>query len=66
MAKGLYLKSRGSIGHVKNSETSDGVNLDAFLGPALYRPFKENRFHYKWHWFWDTGNGDFEYSIMIG
>jgi predicted dehydrogenase len=22
------------------------------------RPFTQNRFHYNWHWFWDTGNGD--------
>ncbi len=22
------------------------------------RPFNPNRFHYNWHWFWDTGNGD--------
>jgi predicted dehydrogenase len=58
MAKGLCLKPRGSIGRVKNSSIPEGVNWDAFLGPAPYRPFNENRFHYKWHWFWDTGNGD--------
>ena len=22
------------------------------------RPFNVNRFHYNWHWFWDTGNGE--------
>jgi len=22
------------------------------------RPFNANRFHYNWHWFWNTGNGD--------
>ena len=59
MAKGLCLKPRGSIGHVKDGTVPEGVNWDAFLGPAPYRPFNENRFHYKWHWFWDTGNGDF-------
>jgi predicted dehydrogenase len=59
MAKGLCLKPRGSIGHVGDSEIPAGVNWDVFLGPAAYRPFNENRFHYKWHWFWDTGNGDF-------
>jgi len=59
MAKGLCLKPRGSIGRVKDSEVPEGVNWDNFLGPAPYRPFNENRFHYKWHWFWDTGNGDF-------
>jgi predicted dehydrogenase len=59
MTKGLCLKPRGSIGHVKNSPVPEGVDWDTFLGPAPYRPFNENRFHYKWHWFWDTGNGDF-------
>jgi len=59
MAKGLCFKPRGSIGRVKDSEIPKGVNWDAFLGPAPYRPFNQNRFHYKWHWFWDTGNGDF-------
>ena len=58
MTKGLCLKPRGSIGHVVDSTVPEGVNWDAFLGPAPYRPFNENRFHYKWHWFWDTGNGD--------
>lgn len=58
MARGLCLKPRGSIGHVKDSPVPGGVNWDAYLGPAPYRPFNENRFHYKWHWFWDTGNGD--------
>ncbi len=59
MAKGLCLKPRGSIGHVQDSAIPEGVDWDGFLGPAPYRPFNENRFHYKWHWFWDTGNGDF-------
>jgi predicted dehydrogenase len=58
MAKGLCLKPRGSIGHVKDGTVPEGVNWDVFLGPAPYRPFNTNRFHYKWHWFWDTGCGD--------
>lgn len=58
MARGLCLKPRGSIGHVKDSEIPEGVNWNTFLGPASYRPFNLNRFHYKWHWFWDTGCGD--------
>ncbi len=59
MTKGLCFKPRGSIGHVADSPIPQGVNWDMFLGPAPYRPFNLNRFHYKWHWFWDTGNGDF-------
>ncbi len=58
MAKGLCFKPRASIGHTPNGQVPEGVNWDAFLGPAPYRPFNENRFLYKWHWFWDTGNGD--------
>ncbi|MGC2751692.1 MAG: hypothetical protein WCA40_04935, partial [Candidatus Acidiferrum sp.] len=26
--------------------------------PAPYKPFTKNRFHYNWHWIWDTGNGE--------
>ena len=35
-----------------------GVDYDLWTGPAPKRPFTKNRFHYNWHWFWDTGNGD--------
>ncbi len=58
MARGLCLKPRGSIGHVQDSNIPEGVDWNTFLGPAPYRPFNENRFHYKWHWFWHTGCGD--------
>jgi len=58
MAKGLCFKPRGSIGHVQDSEVPEGVDWNTFLGPAPFRPFNQNRFQYKWHWFWDTGNGD--------
>jgi hypothetical protein len=58
MARGLCLKPRGSIGYVKDSEIPQGVDWNTFLGPSPYRPFNLNRFHYKWHWFWDTGCGD--------
>ncbi|MFC1563028.1 Gfo/Idh/MocA family oxidoreductase [candidate division KSB1 bacterium] len=58
MAKGLCYKPRDSIGRKKDSPIPKGVNWDLFLGPAPYRPFNENRFHYNWHWFWDTGTTD--------
>jgi predicted dehydrogenase len=29
-----------------------------WTGPAPLKPFTKNRFHYNWHWIWDTGNGD--------
>ncbi len=37
----------------------EGVNYDLWTGPAPMKPFTRNRFHYNWHWIWDTGDGDF-------
>jgi predicted dehydrogenase len=34
------------------------VDYDLWSGPAPLEPFTKNRFHYNWHWRWDTGNGD--------
>jgi len=54
MAKCCVYGPRESIGHKKDAPIPEGVHWDLFLGPAPYRPYNENRFHYKWHWFWDT------------
>jgi predicted dehydrogenase len=58
MAKAINSQLRGPIGRVPDSETPPGVNYDMWLGPAPKRPFNLNRYHYKWHWFWDYGTGD--------
>ena len=58
MAKGLCFKRRKTIGHSPDGPVPPGVNYDLWLGPAPMRAFNPNRFHYNWHWFWDTGNGD--------
>jgi predicted dehydrogenase len=58
LAKGLCYKRRKSIGRQPESAVPPGVDYDLWLGPAPARPFSANRFHYNWHWFWDTGNGD--------
>jgi predicted dehydrogenase len=58
MAKGLCFKRRRSIGHQPDGPVPPGVDFDLWTGPAPKRPFNPNRFHYNWHWFWDTGNGD--------
>jgi len=59
MARGLCFKWRNTIGRKPEAPVPPGVHYDMWLGPAPVRPFTENRFHYNWHWFWDTGNGDF-------
>ncbi len=58
MARGLTYRYRPSIGRISNSPIPNGVHWDLFLGPAPYRSFNENRFHYTWHWFWDTGTSE--------
>jgi predicted dehydrogenase len=57
-AKGLCFNPRKSIGRTPDQPVPPGIDWDLFLGPAPMRPFSQNRFHYNWHWFWDTGNGD--------
>ncbi len=54
----LVLRPRDSIGHKPNGTIPKGVHFDLWTGPAAMRPFNPNRFHYNWHWFWDTGNGE--------
>lgn len=58
LAKGLCFKRRKSIGHKPDSPVPPGVDYDLWCGPATKYPFNPNRFHYNWHWFWNTGNGD--------
>src|SRR6185503_17490690 len=58
MARELCYKWRDTIGKTPAEPVPPGVDYDLWLGPAPKRPFTKNRFHYNWHWFWDTGNGD--------
>ena len=58
MVRCLLFRPRESIGHKVNGAVPKGVNYEIWLGPAQWRPFNENRFHYNWHWFWNTGNGE--------
>jgi predicted dehydrogenase len=58
MSRGLCYKWRATIGRTPKEAVPEGVHYDLWLGPAPDRGFSQNRFHYNWHWFWDTGNGD--------
>jgi predicted dehydrogenase len=58
MARGLCYKWRDTIGRAMPEAIPAGVNYDLWTGPAPMKPFTKNRFHYNWHWIWDTGNGD--------
>jgi predicted dehydrogenase len=51
-------RPRERIARTVESAIPAGVHYDLWLGPAPWRPFRLSRFHYNWHWFWDTGNGE--------
>ena len=58
MARALCFKWRDTIGRKPPEAVPAGVDYDMWTGPAPLKPFTRNRFHYNWHWIWDTGNGD--------
>jgi len=58
MAKAINHQRRRKIGRAEPTDPPEGVNYDLWLGPAPKVPFTKNRWHYKWHWFWDYGGGD--------
>ncbi|MFL6436502.1 MAG: Gfo/Idh/MocA family protein [Terriglobales bacterium] len=58
LARALCYKWRPTIGHATEEPVPAGVNYDLWTGPAPMKPFTRNRFHYNWHWIWDTGNGE--------
>jgi len=59
LSRGTCYKWRNTIGHAEEEPVPAGVHYDLWTGPAPKKPFTKNRFHYNWHWVWDTGNGDF-------
>ncbi|HEY6291956.1 MAG TPA: Gfo/Idh/MocA family oxidoreductase [Terriglobia bacterium] len=58
LARGLCYKWRDTIGTAPVEPVPAGVDYGLWTGPAPLKPFTKNRFHYNWHWIWDTGNGD--------
>ena len=50
--------TRGDIGHKPTKAPPSELDFNVWLGPAKEQPYHENLVHYRWHWFWDFGNGD--------
>ena len=58
-ARGLCYKRRKSIGSVTSPiKPPASCDYNLWLGPAQDIPLMRPQFHYDWHWFWNTGNGD--------
>src|SRR4029079_8860741 len=65
VSRGLVYKSeagkpgtRGDIGFRPEKAPPSELDFNVWLGPAPKQPYHENLVHYRWHWFWDFGNGD--------
>ena len=59
IARGLCYKPRPSIGKVDGPQPPPAdVDFDLWCGPAEKLPIMRKKFHYDWHWIWNTGNGD--------
>tara|TARA_R100000789_G_scaffold94747_1_gene94792 strand:- start:2889 stop:4415 length:1527 start_codon:yes stop_codon:yes gene_type:complete len=50
---------RGSIGKRSTPlEVPSSVDYDLWLGPAADQVLYRDKFHYDWHWDWNTGSGE--------
>jgi predicted dehydrogenase len=58
MIRCLVFRPRENIGRGLITAPPPAFDYDLWLGPAPFRPYQDNRVHYNWHWFWDTGNGE--------
>lgn len=58
MVRAFVYNPRDGIGRQPNGAVPKGVDYNLWMGPSAEQPFNPNRFHYNWHWFWETGNGE--------
>ncbi|MBM3835417.1 MAG: Gfo/Idh/MocA family oxidoreductase [Verrucomicrobia bacterium] len=58
LARSVVYGRRESIGGPGQYEIPASVDYNLFAGPAPMSPLTRPKFHYDWHWFWDTGNGE--------
>jgi predicted dehydrogenase len=59
MVRGIVYRDRSSIGKRDTPLTPPAtVDYSLWLGPAQDLPMLRPRFHYDWHYIWNTGNGE--------
>jgi len=58
LARSIVYGLRGSIGGPGKYEVPANVDYNLWAGPAPMSPLTRPQFHYDWHWFWETGNGE--------
>jgi predicted dehydrogenase len=58
LARSIVYGGRGSIGQPGKYDVPVSVDYNLWAGPAPATPLSRPKFHYDWHWVWDTGNGE--------
>lgn len=59
VSRAEFYRLRESIGKATGPvEVPPTLDYDIWLGPAAKEPMDRMKFHYDWHWFWNTGNGE--------
>ncbi len=58
VAKCWNIQKRGSIGRGQDTTAPDGLDYDSWVGPATMIPYRTNRVHNRWTWWYHFGTGD--------
>ena len=58
LARSIIYGLRASIGGPAECEMPPRCDYNLWAGPAPMTKLKRPKFHYDWHWFWDTGNAE--------
>ncbi|MDH3582992.1 MAG: Gfo/Idh/MocA family oxidoreductase, partial [Phycisphaerae bacterium] len=55
----IHYSRRQSIGSVDGPQpVPASIDYNLWAGPAPMSPILRRQFHYDWHWFWETGDGE--------
>ena len=58
VAKCWNIQKRGSIGRGQDTSPPAGLDYDTWVGPATMIPYRTNRVHNRWTWWYHFGTGD--------
>lgn len=58
VAKTWNIQRRGSIGRGQEVDPPKELNYDDWVGPATMIPYRTNRVHNRWTWWYHFGTGD--------
>lgn len=58
VAKCWNIQKRGTIGRGQDVSPPPGFDYDSWVGPATMIPYRTNRVHNRWTWWYHFGTGD--------